>query len=270
MNTLRSPVDTFSNTFSSEQFVSPHDASPSPPSGQQDDTSPESNHATSHSPHSPQSQAPPNSASGGPAPGPRLNPRSCVTCRKRKVRCDKLDPCTNCQKAGIECVFPQPGRAPRRSKKPADVELLARLSRLEGVVQKLGKGVDGEDLEGGEKNQDTTKRAAPNRKDTGSEQNGSQPKPPSNNDLVTQGRNSNTLWNIEAEKGASSPAEGLERFKQFSEHKRIESGKLVVGEGRSRYVSNSFWTGLTEEVRLARPSSWVFNTAYHVPDCGDA
>ena len=73
---------------------------------------------------------------------PNLNPRSCVTCRRRKVRCNKHDPCSNCVRAGIECVFPGPGRAPRKSRKPPDAELLARLKKLEGVVHSLGAQVD--------------------------------------------------------------------------------------------------------------------------------
>lgn len=70
---------------------------------------------------------------------PHLNPRSCVTCRKRKVRCNKVEPaCENCSKAGIDCIYPAPGRAPRKPRKPPDAELLKRLRRLEGVVQGLG------------------------------------------------------------------------------------------------------------------------------------
>src|SRR5436305_9814718 len=68
-----------------------------------------------------------------------LSQRSCVTCRRRKVRCDKIHPsCTNCSKAGIECIFPGPGRAKRKSRKPQEAELLARLKKLEGVIQSLG------------------------------------------------------------------------------------------------------------------------------------
>ncbi|KAK5055180.1 hypothetical protein LTR84_012929 [Exophiala bonariae] len=77
---------------------------------------------------------------------PHLNPRSCTTCRRRKVRCNKHDPCANCVKAGVECIFPGPGRAPRKSRKPPDAELLSRLRRLEGVVNNLGAGagIDGD------------------------------------------------------------------------------------------------------------------------------
>jgi hypothetical protein len=72
-----------------------------------------------------------------------LNQRSCVTCRRRKVRCDKIHPsCTNCNKAGIECIVPGPGRAKRKTRKPQDAELLARLKKLEGVIQSLGAHVE--------------------------------------------------------------------------------------------------------------------------------
>lgn len=45
------------------------------------------------------------------APTPK--PRSCVICRRRKVRCDKLSPCSNCRRANIACVFPSHDRPPR-------------------------------------------------------------------------------------------------------------------------------------------------------------
>lgn len=75
----------------------------------------------------------------------RLNPRSCVTCRRRKVRCNKQEPtCANCMKADINCIYPPPGRAPRKQRRPQDAELLKRLRRLESVVDNLGAQVDDE------------------------------------------------------------------------------------------------------------------------------
>ncbi|KAJ1329919.1 RNA polymerase II-specific transcription factor-like protein [Microdochium nivale] len=46
------------------------------------------------------------------APSNPKKSRSCAVCRSRKVRCDKLSPCTNCRRAGIACVVPQPDRLP--------------------------------------------------------------------------------------------------------------------------------------------------------------
>ncbi len=32
--------------------------------------------------------------------------RNCVICRRRKVRCDNLSPCTTCRRAQVDCVVP--------------------------------------------------------------------------------------------------------------------------------------------------------------------
>lgn len=82
---------------------------------------------------------------------PALNPRSCATCRRRKVRCDKQMPCSNCRRGQIPCVFPAPGRAPRRPKDPnapsrsgshREAELVRRLRKLEGIVEELSEQVE--------------------------------------------------------------------------------------------------------------------------------
>lgn len=70
---------------------------------------------------------------------------SCVTCRRRKVKCDRKDPCANCIRNKIECHFPVTGRLPRRSRDPnawkspahKQSELLGRLRRLENLVTEL-------------------------------------------------------------------------------------------------------------------------------------
>lgn len=149
--------------------------------------------------------------------GRYLNPRSCVTCRKRKVKCDKLHPCSNCTRAHIECIFPTPGRAPRKPKKPVDgkdAELLARLRRLEGVVKHLGVDV------------------GPDGTDEGKEEAGK------GSDGAAQSQSNNLQGRQD------------ERWAADNQHGRFENrfGRLVVNEGRSRYVNNSFWANLSNEV----------------------
>lgn len=139
-----------------------------------------------------------------------LNPRSCVTCRRRKVKCDKKQPCSNCARAKIECVFPGPGRAPRKSRKPADGELMDRLRRLEGVVQSLNAQVEEHEQENAERERQASQGECPS--------------------------------NSEAKRSPSvavdNSVDGLEnRF-----------GRLVVDQGRSRYINNSFWASLNNEV----------------------
>ncbi|KAF5545372.1 hypothetical protein FMEXI_6120 [Fusarium mexicanum] len=74
---------------------------------------------------------------------------SCVTCRRRKIRCDRKEPCNNCIRTNIDCHFPVTGRIPRRTrdaKTPAQKqsELLSRLRRLESVVTELAAQVEDE------------------------------------------------------------------------------------------------------------------------------
>ncbi|RAK95821.1 DUF300-domain-containing protein [Aspergillus ibericus CBS 121593] len=71
------------------------------------------------------------------APPPPLNPRSCIPCNRRKVRCDRHFPCGRCVKGAEECIFPGPKRAPRQLKRPPIAEVLAQLRLLEEEVQKL-------------------------------------------------------------------------------------------------------------------------------------
>ncbi|KAL7917318.1 hypothetical protein ACQKWADRAFT_324739 [Trichoderma austrokoningii] len=74
---------------------------------------------------------------------------SCVTCRRRKVKCDRRNPCSNCVRHQIECHFPVTGRLPRRRdlttwKSPTEkqAELLSRLRRLESLVTELAAQVE--------------------------------------------------------------------------------------------------------------------------------
>ncbi|MCJ1293134.1 hypothetical protein MMC34_004687 [Xylographa carneopallida] len=181
-------ADTFSTTFSTTSYPSNNSTTSRSKSSPDTDYQPlasEPSPSTSDPVTSRKSATSPTSTSG-------INPRSCTT-------------------SGIECIFPRPGRAPRRSKKPPDSELLARLRRLEGVVQSLGKGADGEDLVSEE-----------NRHEESEEPLYELGQPPG---CKKRDKNSDTT-------------SGLEK----------EMGRLFVGDGKSRYVSNSFWANLTTEV----------------------
>lgn len=100
----------------------------------------------------------PRSAKAGKAPS-RSNPGSkpsvrltCELCRQRKVKCDKLDPCTTCQRIGAACVPVQRARLPRgksgrhstRETSDEDETLRERVSRLEELVRKAVSGSDAE------------------------------------------------------------------------------------------------------------------------------
>ncbi|KAK8074715.1 Bikaverin cluster transcription factor bik5 [Apiospora hydei] len=61
---------------------------------------------------------------------------SCTTCRSKKIKCNRVHPCSHCTKSGIECVFPARKRM-ERPRKTRNQELLNRISRLESIVGKV-------------------------------------------------------------------------------------------------------------------------------------
>jgi hypothetical protein len=182
------------------------------------------------------------------AQGRALNPRSCVTCRKRKVKCDKTHPCTNCKRARIECIYPAPGRAPRKVRKIGegrDKELLERLRRLEGVVKNLGVEVPE-----GEEYKDANVEAVDDGKvaaDAGRRAVSGDTALPQETANAPQG-DLKRRWTASHTDGPGP--EPKSRWAEESAKGRLEHrfGRLVVNEGRSRYINNSFWANLSNEV----------------------
>ncbi|KAI1333599.1 fungal-specific transcription factor domain-containing protein [Xylariaceae sp. FL0016] len=191
-------------------------------------------------------------------PSAALNPRSCVTCRRRKVRCDKHMPCGNCRKAQIQCIFPAPGRAPRRPR-PKDpnappkqtsereIELMKRLRKLEGIVEDLSGQIEFEtskhpDSSGGESPEATT--------DGLSERDRSKQTPTTHCESFYSGytptdlaRPTRTYTGNSSSSALKSP--GGDVHKDF--------GRLVLNEkGRTTYVSNAFWSKVNDEINELR------------------
>ncbi len=64
-----------------------------------------------------------------------LHKYACSLCARRKVKCDKGDPCSNCLKAQAQCIYETP--TPHRPRKrAADEDLLARLALYEDLMRK--------------------------------------------------------------------------------------------------------------------------------------
>jgi hypothetical protein len=67
----------------------------------------------------------------------RPDPVSCQLCRAKKLKCNRVQPCSNCVARGVSCHFLVP---PRRepltpSHVPVDNEILRRLIQLEERIQ---------------------------------------------------------------------------------------------------------------------------------------
>ncbi|KAI1816753.1 hypothetical protein GGS20DRAFT_536077 [Poronia punctata] len=65
---------------------------------------------------------------------------SCVTCRNRKLRCDKTKPvCTRCAKGDSECVYPTCRKKPTLKRKNV-AELEERLAQVENLLRRSQSG----------------------------------------------------------------------------------------------------------------------------------
>ncbi|UKZ81244.1 hypothetical protein TrVFT333_009016 [Trichoderma virens FT-333] len=69
-------------------------------------------------------------------------PLACVSCRARKLKCDRTKPaCTRCVKVKNECVYPESRRKPTFKRRNVK-ELEARLAQVEEYLKEVNKGND--------------------------------------------------------------------------------------------------------------------------------
>lgn len=67
---------------------------------------------------------------------PSIEKHSCTNCAQRKVKCDKLSPCSNCSKSQSECLYRAPALSQRHRKRPPDEDLLSKISEYEDLLRK--------------------------------------------------------------------------------------------------------------------------------------
>lgn len=145
--------------------------------------------------------------------------RSCQKCYQRKTRCSKTQPCTSCVKLGIECIFPPPGRAPRRRKRALKAELVTKVKSLEQKIREL------ED----ERNSPQSD-ASPYDKE--------------------RSINTNRRHLIARPQHASRSTASAEG------ELKVHSGQLVVEDGSSRYVSHEALACFRTEVSTIASPTW--------------
>ncbi|KAJ3491006.1 hypothetical protein NLG97_g5676 [Lecanicillium saksenae] len=81
-----------------------------------------------------------------------LEPLSCVSCRAKKLKCDRMKPaCARCVKVSAECLYPESRRKPTFKRKNVK-ELEARLAQVEGMLK---------DINGKEPSQDSPEDLEP-------------------------------------------------------------------------------------------------------------
>ncbi len=69
--------------------------------------------------------------------GESCMPYTCITCARRKVKCDKVIPkCSTCRKARLDCLYQEP--APRKRKRKPVEDINERLEQYEKILKANG------------------------------------------------------------------------------------------------------------------------------------
>ncbi|KAF4964440.1 hypothetical protein FSARC_7626 [Fusarium sarcochroum] len=192
-----------------------------------------------------------------------ISRRVCVACRRRKVGCNKKQPCQHCKKSGTDCVYPTDSENGDRQL-DRDTQLLEQLHRLEPIFKTLADCMEQGTLPvslGPSSSSSSSSSTLPN-------PSLNKPPPPSP-PTPPQSVGSTSLGHI--------PGTGLSAMQQTpspqslllqdadSIHPNIggsasqepeglawspygtSTGKLVMDDGRQRYVSGKFWEALHTE-----------------------
>ncbi|KAI0170020.1 fungal-specific transcription factor domain-containing protein [Hypoxylon sp. FL1284] len=187
-------------------------------------------------------------------PSSTLNPRSCVTCRRRKVRCDKLMPCGNCRKAHIQCVFPAPGRAPRRPRmkdpnappkqtSEREIELMKRLRKLESIVEDLSGQIEIE----------TARQPSLGGGSPETLADGAQDRERRRQSGVAYSENLPGGYPPATTAQRAQPEDTAHPPKNPAGEVNKSFGRLVMNEkGKTRYVSSAFWSKINDEINRLR------------------
>lgn len=77
----------------------------------------------------------------------RQDPISCLLCRRRKLRCNRQQPCSNCVARNVPCEregqLPLPVTPQSGGSHASDTTIMARLSRLEDLVIRMSEQLSG-------------------------------------------------------------------------------------------------------------------------------
>lgn len=108
------------------------------------------NFVTNYPPHNIKNDlnsAMPQASDGRLQSGDDLKRFSCLTCRQRKIKCDRRSPCSHCVKASTQCSFIPPVRGKRKVTKPPKEGLHSKLKRYEAMLKSYGAKIEPSDDE---------------------------------------------------------------------------------------------------------------------------
>lgn len=172
---------------------------------------------------------------------PRASTRtlSCALCQRRKIKCDRTVPCSNCVKANVVCTPSKP--APPRQRTRPRQDLQERLARCEGLLRQYADA----------------ERASTNERFS--------PKPTTVSGASTPSTSGGA--------GSGMPAKTFPQQNQISQGGRGQrssastpGGRIVSDNsitGGSRFVDGQLWETLNDEV-----DSFTHVTYFHFTNVG--
>lgn len=205
---------------------------------------------------------------------PRMPRRVCAACRRRKVGCDKKQPCQHCSKSGTECVYP-PDNNPDAQQMLRDTRLLDQLQRLEPMFKTLVNCMEQGTLPPSVLSsvlpqsvtdpkdapplptppmppQSVGSANQPGYSLVGNELHATQqtPSPLQQSHSPLQDTDSASSLQFNPTNAAGAPGESSQEASSSAWSPYGTSmGMLVRDDGRQRYVSGTFWEALHTEVR---------------------
>ncbi|OJJ51716.1 hypothetical protein ASPZODRAFT_138786 [Penicilliopsis zonata CBS 506.65] len=136
---------------------------------------------------------------------------SCTICQRRKVKCDRQEPCSNCARAGSECIYRAPRPPRRRRRKVTAEEILgSRLRRYEEILK----------------------------------QNGIDPSVYSRSDAPASGGSDLSIRTAETLAADDSQERLTTRTDDQS-----STGRLIAKDGKSVYLDNHLWASVSNELQ---------------------
>jgi Fungal Zn(2)-Cys(6) binuclear cluster domain len=143
---------------------------------------------------------------------------SCLVCHKRKVKCDRGRPCSNCTRNNVECEYRAPPAPRRRKKRGIDPALAEKLRRYEEQLRRSGVELDedGEIID----------------------------------DDIT---NASDQDDREGERNIRARPSKSRTGSRTQTPLKAEEGTLIVDAGKSRYLESGLWVTLSDQLPNQRP-----------------
>ena len=144
-----------------------------------------------------------------------LRPYACQLCQRRKVRCDRREPCAACTKSRADCVFKPPAPTRRRPRKSPEAILLTKLRRYEDILKKNGVRID----------------------------------PPKGETDLSQTVEEMTISKQNCATVNHEPSDQVSVKSSIERHRKEAPGKgeIIMKNGKTRYLENPLWKQLSDD-----------------------